>query len=289
MELEARLAGNLLAAHPIDAAQAFERLPAREVADLLREMEPGPSARALQHMTRHAASAVVSELDDATRLLLFERLDTGLAALLLRHMEGSSGQRLLDGLSSRRARALRSLLAHPEGSAGALMDPTVLALARDVTVEEAIGRIREAAEHARYNVYIVDRDQVLVGVVNLRELLMAPPTASLASLMKTAVHRLPARAGRREVVSHPGWREVHALPVVDEGGRYLGTIRYRTMRRIEEGLLGDGHEEAATARALGDLLRAGASAVLEALVSSEPPAGRRVGHAGRREPSHGTA
>jgi magnesium transporter len=137
-------------------------------------------------------------------------------------------------------------------------------------VEEAVDRVREAAGEARYNLYVVDRDQLLVGVVNLRELLMAEPGAPLSSLMKTAVHRLSARADRPTVVSHPGWRLVHALPVVDERGRYLGAVRYRTMRRLEEGLRNDGTEEGATARALGGLLRAGASAVLEALVSSVP-------------------
>jgi magnesium transporter len=270
MDLKNRLATDLVTAHPLDAAQALERLPARDVAALLAGLAVEPGARALQQMALYPAAVVLSELPEARASELVGRLPTEFAAVLLRSVDAAVRERLLAPLSSRRARELRSILAFPEGTAGSLMDPEVLALPQDLKVKDALARVREAAGHARYNVYIVDRDQVLVGVINLRELLMASSGDLLSSLMQTAVHRLAARADRHTIVSHPGWRAVHALPVVDERGRYLGTVRYRTLRRLEEGLRGVLSEEGATARALGGLFRAGASAMLEAMVASTP-------------------
>jgi magnesium transporter len=193
-----------------------------------------------------------------------------MAALSLRSMAPSLREEVLAALPDRRSRALISLLRFPDGTAGALMDPEVLALPHDLTAREALARIREAAGNARYNVYVVDREQMLVGVINLHELLMARPGDRLSSLMQTSVHRLPARADRHAIVSNPGWQEVHALPVVDERGVYLGAIRYRTLRLLEEQLRGSRSTDDATARALGGLLRAGASAVVEAMVASTP-------------------
>jgi hypothetical protein len=72
---------------------------------------------------------------------------------------------------------------------------------------------------------------------------------------------------------------VHALPVVDERDRYLGAVRYRTLRRLEDDMRGVPSEERATARALGGLFRAGASAMLEAMVASTPD--RRSAESGR--------
>ncbi len=270
MDLETSLASDLVTAHPIEAARTFERLPARDVAALLEGLELDPGVRALQHMAPYSAMAVVAELDETKASAFLEKLPIGTAALLLRQVQASQRERLLATLPPRRAREVGSVLGFPEGTAGALMDPEVLALPNDLTAEEAIARVREAAGDARYNVYVVDRDQVLVGVINLRELLMARPDEPLSSLMKTAVHRLAAATDRYAISSHPGWREVHALPVVDKQGRYLGAVRYRTLRRLEESLRGDAPEQGATARALGDLLRAGASAVLEAMVESTP-------------------
>ncbi len=276
MDLKTRLASDLAVDHPLEAAQALERLPARDVAALLDGLEIEPATLLIQQMALHSAAAVLFELPEARGSEIVGRLPTELAARLLRSLDGTVRERLLAAHSNRRARELRSVLAFPEGTAGALMDPEVLALPQDLTAKEALARVRDAAGHARYNLYLVDRNQVLVGVINLRELLMARPGALLSVLMKPAVHRLAAHADRHAIVSHPGWRQVHALPVVDGRGCYLGAVRFRMLRRLEDAWRGALSEEAATARALGGLFRAGASAVLEAMVASGPP----DGHAG---------
>jgi magnesium transporter len=270
MDLETRLASELVEAHPIDAAQAFERLRPRDVAALLEGLKVSSGAHVLQRMAPTSAAPVLSELDRGRASEILESLPAELGALCLRSMDPSVRDQILATLPGRRARELRSTLSFADGTAGSLMDPEVLALPHDLVVREAVARVREAAGNARYNLYVVDRDQVLVGVINLRELLMARPGERLSSLMRTNVHRLPARADRHAVVTHPGWREVHSLPVVDERGLYLGAIRYRTLRIIEEGLRGTVPEGGATARALGDLFRAGAAAMFEAMAASTP-------------------
>jgi magnesium transporter len=270
MDIETALAGNLLEAHPLDAAQALERLPARDVGLLLGKMSAEVSGGILQRMPPPLVGMVLSELGLEKASELLERLPMEMAALSLRGLDPSLREQILAAQPSRRSRALVSLLRFPDGTAGSLMDPEVLALPQDLSAREALARVREAAANARYNVYVVDRDQTLVGVANLHELLMARPGAPLTSLMQTRVHRLLARADQHAIVAAPGWREVHALPVVDERGVYLGAIRYRTLRLLEEQLRGRSSEEGATARALGGLLRAGAAAMLEAMVTSTP-------------------
>jgi magnesium transporter len=271
MDIETRLAGDLLEAHPIDAAQAFERLPARDVATLIEKVETKVGGGILQRMAPLLAGAVLSELGLEKSSEILQELPLEMAALSLRSMDPSLRERILAALPSGRSQALTSLLRFPDGTAGSLMDPEVLALPHDLSAREALARVREAAGNARYNLYIVDRDQTLVGVINLHELLMARSGDQLSSLMHTGIHRLPATADRHAIVSDPGWREVHALPVVDERGMYLGAIRYRTLRLLEDQLRGSRSDEGATVRALGGLLRAGAAAMLEAVVASAPP------------------
>jgi magnesium transporter len=270
MDIETRIAGDLLRAHPIDAAQALEQLPAREVAALLQKLESEIAGGILQRMAPALVGGILLELGEEKATEIVERLPVEMAALSLRSMEPSVRDRILAALPAPRSRALASQLRFPDGTAGSLMDPEVLALPHDLTAREALARVREAAGKARCNLYIVDRDQTLIGVINLQELLVARPADRLSSLMQTGVHRLSARADRHAIVSDPGWREVHALPVVDDQGIYLGAIGYQTLRLLEEQLRGSPAEEGATARALGGLLRAGAAAVLEAMVASTP-------------------
>jgi magnesium transporter len=281
MDVEGRLASDLLDAHPIDAARALEKLPAREVAALVAKLEEKPCAGMLQCMLPSSAAAVLSELDRGKAAGILDHLPVEVAALCLRRTDPPARDELLSALPERRARGLRATLKYREGTAASLMDPEVLALPDDLTVREAVARVREASRHARYNLYVVDRDHMLVGVMNLRELLTAPRGARLAALMRTEVHKLSAQAQRRVVVTHPGWREVHSLPVVDERGLYLGAVRYRTLKLLEDEMHATVAEEGATARALGGLLRAGASAMLEAMAASTPRgAGSTTGRRG---------
>jgi Mg/Co/Ni transporter MgtE len=271
MDLERRLAVAVLGSHPAEAARSLERLPDQAVASFLEGLEPGEVARLLAQMQPDPAAGLLAQLPAERAARIVAELGVDAGALRLRRLGAEARDPILQALSPRQARALGSLLRYAEHTAGALMDPDVLALPADLSTSEAIERVRESPRHARYNLYVVDPDQHLVGVVNLRELLLAAPADTLGAIMRSRVHRIAARSDRRAILAHPGWREVHALPVVDEAGVYLGAIRYRTLRRLEEEVRGAVPETGATARALGDLFRTGASAMLEAMASSSPP------------------
>jgi magnesium transporter len=173
---------------------------------------------------------------------------------------------LLAALPPKQARALRSLLRFAQNSAGALMDPGVLALPEDIPAREALRRVRESAADTGDNLYVVDREQLLVGVLNLRELFLARPRILLSDLMLRDPFSIPAAMDAAVLIRHPGWKHVHSLPVVDEQGAYLGAIRYRTLRALEEELARARERggDADAARALGELLAAGAGGLLDA-------------------------
>jgi magnesium transporter len=141
----------------------------------------------------------------------------------------------------------------------------VLALPEALTVAAALERVRDRPESARYNLYVIDAEQRLVGTLNLRELLLASPERALRDVMVPRPFHLRADADRAEVLGHPGWREVHALPVVDSARRYLGALRYRTLRELEDELRRRASADATPARALGELLALGAAGALDAL------------------------
>jgi magnesium transporter len=266
MDLDAQLAMGLLQHHPEEAAGALERLPPEDAAALLVEAAPQVAAAVMGCIAPHPLGAVLSHTEVSALAEIVAKLESGDAARVLRRAAEATREAVLAGLPARTARSLRTLLRYAPNTAGALLDPDVLALPVDLGVKEALARIREHPEDARYNIYVVDRGQLLVGVFNMRELLTAPPQAMLRGIMKTTLHRLPGHADRRQIVSHPGWRFVHALPVVDEQGVYLGAIRFHALRRIEQELSGSSIERGATARALGELFATGAASLVEAVV-----------------------
>lgn len=273
MSLEQRLADQLVDRHPERAAVALELAGREGAASILARAKAEDAAAVMRRMSPQLAAAILEVLTAPRAAEVLEALPLDAAVRLIRRLSPGRADEAFENMARRRAGAVRSLLQFPEGSAGALMDPEVLALPETLSAREAVTRVREAPEQARYNVYIVDGQQRLVGAVNLRELLLATPRTRLADLMVREPLHLDARADRAAVVAHRGWREVHSLPVVDEQGGYLGAVRYRTLRGLEDELFRRGPTDADVRDSLGQLFSAGAGAVLDALSATAPKRG----------------
>jgi magnesium transporter len=268
MRLARQLADRILRDHPERGALVLERHPLESGVAVLARMPIDEAAGVLRRLTPSLASQLAASLPPTHAGELIEALDLDHAARIARRLTDAAREAVLVGLSKDRLRSLRSLLAFDEDTAGGLMDPDVLALPAELGVAAALERIRREPSHARYNLYVVDDEQRLVGALNLRELLLAPAEAELADLMTPAPLHLVADADRAQVVSHPGWKEVHSLPVVDDSGRYLGAIRYRTLRDLEEDLLRHATSDTQPARAFGELLALGAAGALDAFAGT---------------------
>ncbi len=270
METPHLLAQTFLAEHPENAAAIIERLDAAEAAAFFNQVPPRLAANTLRRMVGAPAAECLAAISPDRFAAILEFLPLNTTAAFLRRLDSSQQSRLLDQSPADIAPLLRRLLQYPENSAGALMDPRVLALPADVTVSEALSRVRRAPRHALYYLYVVDRTEKLVGVLNLRELMLASSKDILASVMRRQIVTVAATADRRGIVEHPGWRDVHALPVVDDQGTLLGALRYEILRQLEGRLDAPAQTGAAlsTVLTLGELCWVGLAGVLSDLTTS---------------------
>lgn len=268
-----------LEGHPGDAARLLEQLPAADAAATLEAVRPTDAAAVLLHMDPTEAAFCLSLLDAAAAGRVLDELPLDVAAALLRRLDASAREAALARAAPEAVAALGRLLLYPEGTAGAVMDPRVLALPSDLSVGEALERVRRSPRYTLYYVYIVDRRQKLVGVMNLREMMLADPAEKLSAQMTTGLESVGGHADQAHVLDHPGWRRLHALPVVDRDEIFLGAIRYETLRRLEEE---DGGPEAGqalqTVVSLGELCWIGMAGMLAGLATTVTPASSRSGN-----------
>ena len=281
METDTLLAKNFAEDHPADAARVLEGLALEEASAYLDELPPRSATAVLQKMVPSNAAECIAQLSPPRFARIIAALPLDSAAALLRRLEPERQAELLSRAPSNISALIASLLRYPQNSAGALMDPRAMALPEDITATEAMARVRRAPRHVLYYIYVLDREQKLVGVMNLRELMLAPPKETLSAAMRREVTTPPALAGRMAIVEHPGWRDVHALPVVDDGGVFLGVLRYETLRKLERESAtsppaGGGLAAVLT---LGELCWVGLAGILTDLTSSvaaQTPAGKET-------------
>ena len=241
----------------------LEHLPPKEQARLIAELPVG-AGKVIEHMAPVTSARCVVSLDGDTAAQVVRGLSLDYRLAVLRCMQHSDRERMFLALGASEAEPLRTLLRYRDDTAGALMDPYVLTFPDDITVGEALRRARASTQALLYYLYVTDREQKLVGVATLREVMQSRASDALSSVMRREVARLPAAMRSDDIVKNPHWRDFHALPVVDEKDRFLGVIRHETLRRVEHEVVQNSQQGSAvdTLLALGELYWIGLSSIM---------------------------
>ncbi|GLR64831.1 magnesium transporter [Marinospirillum insulare] len=204
---------------------------------------------------QEAVAGVVS-LDSLMELL--EELPSDSAADLFNYLSPDQQADLLKDLPARNRATIQHLSSYPSGTAGALMTSEISLLPTGINVQRALEILRRTATGSEtiYHTYIVDPRHRLVGVVSLRELILAPPKASLDKLMTEELVTILPDEHQQEAARLVSRYDLLALPVVDESQRLLGIITYDdAMDVVEEEDTEDIHLSASVAPLETGLLR----------------------------------
>jgi magnesium transporter len=159
---------------------------------------------------------------------LIENMGHDDRADLLRRLDPQVADGLLRLVDEADRRDIATLVKYPENSAGALMTTDYAWLPANITVEVALDRLRLQAPDREtiYYVYVVDDRRRLLGVVSLRDLILAQRQALLGDIMETNVVTVRVTDDREKVAQDITRYDLLAVPVVDENNRLVGIITY---------------------------------------------------------------
>lgn len=226
METLTSLVKSFVETHPEGAAHALEALPTEEAARVLAMLPAKVVGPVVERLTPYAASATLDHLTAEQTHELLLAITPRQAALVLQQLEEERREKALAALPSSSASTLRELLRFSAETAGGMMEPQVTSIAIDLTAHEAIQVLHRAPRQTLYYLYVTDREGKLVGVLQMRDLLLAQPADPIASLVSHGAVAIPATMDREEVTNLMRERRFLALPVVDEDGRLLGVVKY---------------------------------------------------------------
>lgn len=222
----------------LHAGKVLEPLSIAEMADVLHELSPPESAALLRTLPRQVAADLFSQLegherDDILRALTETETKELLASLapddrteLFEELPGEMTQKLLNLLTGEDLAEVRHFLGYPEESVGRLATPDYVAVAPYWSVEQALEHIRRRGPESETIdvIYVADRRWQLVGVCELRRLILADPEQPVADVMRPVHVRLSAFDDREEAVRQMRRYDTVALPVVDSSGVLIGIV-----------------------------------------------------------------
>ncbi len=197
-----------------DAAIVFRLLNKDEAADVFSRMESDTQERLVEAMTDDEIRDVISKLylDDA--------------ADLIEEMPANLVKRILANTSNDKRTAINELLKYPEDSAGSIMTTEFVDLKENMTVSEAFDRIRKIGKDKEtiYTLYVVDDQRHLVGVLTVKELLLAEKDAGVSGLMEDNVIEINTLMDKEDVARMFDKYDFLAMPVVDSEKRLVGIV-----------------------------------------------------------------
>lgn len=161
------------------------------------------------------------------------------AADLIQHLNEDERRQAFNLLDPQTRTEVSALLAYREDQAGGLMNSRFARLRPDMTVEEAIRYLRAQTKtqvETIYYAYVLDQNQILLGVVSLRLLFTSPPSAIVDQIMVKgdALIKVPENQDQEETARLFNNSELMALPVVDPDGRMKGIVTFDDVVKVVE-------------------------------------------------------
>lgn len=223
--------------HSADLADILPELKPEERLLCFKNINEEKAADMVEYLSPQLQVELLGDIDEELASRIISKLPHDSAADVLGDMEDDESQTYLDKLPHKFSEEVRELLTYNEDTAGGIMTPVVMTVNVDMTVEEVLSSIREQAQQENlelYYIYVVDKQNHLLGVISLRKLLTSPVNQKVADIMITDIVRLHVDDYQDYIADVFMKYQYNAMPVVDLYNRLKGMITWDDVQDIIE-------------------------------------------------------
>ena len=218
--------------------QMIKTLPTAGIAHLLESSPPKTrkvlwqlidkesEGEVIQSLNEDLQSEILSELDAKEVVELTEGLETDDLADILQQLPIKIAQEVLDAMDQQDRQRVEKILSYDEDTAGGLMNTDSITVRRSHTVELVLRYLRRhrTLPEMTDNILVVNRDDELLGILPLKEVLVSDPNTSVRDVMRKDINAIPVNMDATEVAYLFEQHDWVSAPVVDIDGKLLGRI-----------------------------------------------------------------
>ena len=216
-------------------AEVVEILDSEEQVKMFNCLDTEEGAEVLEKVDEATRADLFDLLDDDELVSLISELDPDDAADVLAELDKEESQEVLELLDSEEAEQIKELMVYSEDSAGGIMDPIILTVNQEATVNEAVQRIQEAeVDEDFYSVFVVDKAGRFLGDVRLRLLLTHKGDYKIKDLIDTDTIYAKVNDDQQEVFNLFKKNELIVVPVLDKNQRLVGRITADRILEVAE-------------------------------------------------------
>jgi magnesium transporter len=214
--------------HPVEIAQLAESLSPIHRTEIVESLDDEIAADTLEEMSTENQARILEDMDEERAADILEEMSPDDAVDVLGEMDEEKAQELFALMEDEEKADVAELLQFEHDTAGGLMTTEFVVFPKNLTVAQAISRLREMAETPNmiYYLYVVEEENSwkIAGVISLRSLILADPTFSLQQVMRDQFQFAHPYDSAKDAARTIAEYNLLALPVIDDEGDIAGIV-----------------------------------------------------------------
>lgn len=209
-----------------DIAELLEDLPQNELIKIFRLLNKDMAADVFSYMSIEKQTTIISSLSEKEAVNIINDMAADDATDLIDEMPANVVSKLLNKVDSETRRDINALLKYPENSAGSIMTVEYLDLKENITIDEAINKIKKEYDNMETidTCFVTDSQRKLIGTILLKDLIINDSKKTLKEIMDNDVLSVNTLMDQEEVASFIQDYDLTSVAVVDSENKLVGII-----------------------------------------------------------------
>ena len=216
----------LIDMNDFDIAEILNEIEDKYLVSLFRLLNKDQAANVFSYLDIDLQQLLITKLSDIEQVNIINNLYSDDAADLLDELPSNIVKKILNKVDKQTRNDINSLLKYPDNSAGSIMTVELLDLKNDITVSQALTRIRKIAKETESidNAFVITNDRILLGSISLKEIILSDPKKKIKNIMDDNIISVNTLTDQEEVASIMQDYDLTSIPVTDSENRLVGII-----------------------------------------------------------------
>ena len=209
-----------------DISTILDGLDKEQAVIIFRLLSKEKAGMTFSYMETDMREKLIKDLTDTELKNVLDELFMDDTVDLIEEMPSNVVTRILRNVDKNDRKVINELLKYPEDSAGSIMTTEFIDLKENMTIEQALDRIRQIGTDSEtiYTCYVLDKNRKLQGIISIKELILAKEESLIADNMETNIISVNTLEDKEEVAKKFDKYDLYALPVVDNENRLVGIV-----------------------------------------------------------------
>lgn len=216
---------------PHKTIKALEAVSTDDALSIIQSLPFSNSVECLGNMQPRYGAAIIEKLESSYAESVLHKLSAHQIADIFRYLPKDRKKEFLGFLDKELSIKIGEILNYPNESAGRVMQPNFLSFRSDMHVGEVISKLRSLARsHVPTTYcYVVDDEKKLIGILNMRDLIISDLNQTIKDIMKKDVIKVSPFTDREDLIAIFGEKHYLGVPVVDEDEKLIGVVNTKDL------------------------------------------------------------